>query len=56
MLIKKKKILQLKELETYINNNKDQLNEDFIDFSYLEITPKNLIGSDEYNQTFFEKN
>ena len=52
---KKKEDFTIKELETYINNNKDQLNEDFIDFSYLEITPKNLIGSDEYNQTFFEK-
>ena len=52
---KKKEDFTIKELETYINNNKDELNEDFIDFSYLEITPKNLIGSEEYNQDFFEK-
>ena len=52
---KKKEDFTIKELETYINNNKDDLNEDVIDFSYLEITPKNLIGSDEYNQAFFEK-
>ena len=49
---KKKEDFTIKELETYINNNKDDLNEDVIDFSYLEITPKNLIGSDEYNQAF----
>ena len=52
---KKKEDFTIKELETYINNNKDELNEDIIDFSYLEITPKNLIGSEEYNQDFFEK-
>ena len=39
---KKKEDFTIKELETYINNNKDDLNEDVIDFSYLEITPKNL--------------
>mgnify|MGYP001204727483 CR=1 FL=1 len=52
---KKKEDFTIKELETYINNNKDELYEDIIDFSYLKITPKNLIGSDEYNQAFFEK-
>ena len=31
------------------------LQRDFIDFDYIKITPKNLIGADEYNETFFSE-
>ena len=43
------------ELENYINENHEKLKQDFIDFSYAIITPKNLTGLNEYAETFFEK-
>ncbi|MDC6469848.1 SurA N-terminal domain-containing protein [Candidatus Pelagibacter sp. Uisw_099_02] len=43
-----------KEIEVFIKENSDKLKQDFIDFSYAIITPKNLIGLDEFNQTFFD--
>ena len=43
-----------KEIKNYINENSEKLKQDFVDFSYAIITPKNLIGLDEYNQAFFD--
>ncbi|MDA7750489.1 SurA N-terminal domain-containing protein, partial [Candidatus Pelagibacter sp.] len=43
-----------KEIKIFINENADKLKQDFVDFSYAIITPKNLIGLDEFNQTFFD--
>ena len=43
------------EISDHIKNNRDNLKRDFIDFDYIKITPKNLIGSDEYNETFFSE-
>ena len=43
-----------KEVKIFINENSDQLKQDFVDFSYAIITPKNLIGLDEFNQAFFD--
>tara|TARA_B110000037_G_scaffold161301_1_gene182196 strand:- start:412 stop:1833 length:1422 start_codon:yes stop_codon:yes gene_type:complete len=43
-----------KEIEIFINENSERLKQDFIDFSYSIITPKNLIGLDEFNQAFFD--
>ena len=43
-----------KEIEIFINENSKKLKQDFIDFSYAIITPKKLIGLDEFNQTFFD--
>jgi len=43
------------EIQLFINENSDGLKQDYIDFSYIVITPKNLIGLDEFNQTFFNK-
>ena len=43
------------EIQLFINDNSDGLKQDYIDFSYIVITPKNLIGLDEFNQTFFNK-
>ena len=45
----------IQELENYINENHEKLKQDFIDFSYAIITPKNLTGLNEYDETFFEK-
>ena len=43
------------EINTFIEENKDQLKVEYIDFDYAIINPKNLIGVDEFNQTFFDK-
>ena len=43
-----------KEIKVFINENSEKLKQDFIDFSYAIITPKNLIGLDEFNQAFFD--
>ena len=42
-----------KEIKIFINENLDKLKQDFVDFSYAIITPKNLLGLDEFNQAFF---
>tara|TARA_Y100001970_G_scaffold41540_1_gene51401 strand:- start:2949 stop:4358 length:1410 start_codon:yes stop_codon:yes gene_type:complete len=42
------------EIEKYINSNKEELKKDFINFSYVKITPKNLLGNEEYNDDFFK--
>ena len=43
-----------KEIKIFIDENSDELKQDFVDFSYAIITPKNLIGLDEFNQSFFD--
>ena len=43
-----------KEINIFIDENSDKLKQDFIDFSYAIISPKNLIGLDEFNQAFFD--
>ena len=55
MFIKKKESFSKDEVQSYINENKDRLKNEHIDFSYLKLTPQNLVGSDEYNELFFEK-
>ena len=42
-------------IKNYISENIDKLKKDFIDFSYSKVTPKDLIGLDEYNNEFFNK-
>ena len=54
-IYKKKESFTDKEIQSYVNENKDQLQNDHIDFSYIKLTPKNLNQSDEYNEIFFEK-
>jgi len=39
----------------FIAENKDQLKVEYLDFNYLVLNPKNLIGVDEFNQSFFDK-
>ena len=43
------------ELMDFIAENKDQLKVEYLDFNYLVLNPKNLIGVDEFNQSFFDK-
>ena len=40
------------EIKIFIDENSEKLKQDFIDFSYVIITPKNLLGVDEFNRTF----
>ena len=44
-----------KEIDQFIKDNKENLKEELIDFSYTKITPSNLIEVDEYNNEFFKK-
>ena len=52
---KKKESISDLEIEKFIDENKDQLKVEYIDFEYGIINPKNLIGIDDFNQTFFDK-
>ena len=52
---KKKNQITNDDLSKFIQKNKDQLKIEYLDFSYSIINPKNLIGDDEFNQTFFDK-
>jgi peptidyl-prolyl cis-trans isomerase D len=42
------------EIKIFIENNSEKLKQDYIDFSYVVLTPKSLIGLDEFNQAFFD--
>ena len=44
-----------RELREFLNENKDQLKVEHIDFKYAIVNPKNLIGIDEFNQSYFDK-
>ena len=43
------------EIKTFLEENKDQLKQEYIDFKYVVLNPKNLIGIDEFNQDFFNE-
>ena len=43
------------EINAFIEENKDQLKRQYIDFKYVVLNPKNLIGIDEFNQDFFNE-
>ena len=51
----KKEDIKNEEIQIYINENKEKLKKDFIDFSYSKVTPKDIIGLDEFNNEFFNK-
>ena len=52
---KKKETISDDDLNNFLNENEDQLKLEYLDFDYVIINPKNLIGMDEFNQSFFEK-
>ena len=43
------------EVLNFIEENSDKLKQDHIDFSFVKITPQNLLGLEEFNQAFFDK-
>ena len=43
------------EIEQFVEENKDQLKREYIDFKYAILNPKNLIGLEEFNQDFFNE-
>ena len=43
------------EIEVFLEENKDQLKREYIDFRYAILNPKNLIGIEEFNKEFFDR-
>jgi peptidyl-prolyl cis-trans isomerase D len=43
------------EIKKFIEENKDQLKREYIDFKYVSLNPKSIIGLEEFNQEFFDK-
>ena len=43
------------EIKVFIEENKEQLKREYIDFRYVILNPKNLIGIEEFNQDFFDE-
>jgi peptidyl-prolyl cis-trans isomerase D len=43
------------EINKFLDENKDQLKREYIDFKYVELNPKILIGLEEFNQDFFDE-
>ena len=50
----KKDIINL-DIQKFVEENKDQLKREYIDFNYVTLNPKNLIGLNEFNQEFYDK-
>ena len=54
-LYKKKENFTDNEINKFLDENKNQLKKEYIDFKYAELNPKILIGLDEFNQDFFDE-
>ena len=52
---KKKESFTDLEKKDFIKENLDALKREYIDFEFIELNPKNLIGIDEFNQDFFDQ-
>ena len=52
---KKKESISNLDIKKFVEDNKENLKVEYIDFDYAIINPKNLIGVEEFNQTFFDK-
>jgi len=52
---KKKENFTIEDVKKFINENKESLKKDFVNFTYLKITPEILTGNNEYNEFFFKK-
>ncbi|MDC1096350.1 SurA N-terminal domain-containing protein [Pelagibacteraceae bacterium] len=48
-------IIEKKEIDKIYNENKDIFMDKFKSIYYAKLTPENLIGTNEYNQQFFDK-
>ncbi len=54
-LYRKKETYTENDLNLFLDENEDQLKVEYLNFNYAIINPKNLIGIDEFNQSFFDK-
>ncbi|MDC3126662.1 SurA N-terminal domain-containing protein [Candidatus Pelagibacter sp.] len=54
-LYKEKDEYTNQDLLVFIKENEDQLKREYIDFKYVILNPKNLIGVEEFNQEFFDE-
>ena len=54
-LYKKKENFTENEINKFLDENKDQLKSEYINFKYAVLNPKNLIGLEEFNQEFFDE-
>ncbi|WP_415303385.1 SurA N-terminal domain-containing protein [Candidatus Pelagibacter sp. Uisw_090] len=52
---KKVEVFTDNEIKFFADENADSLKKDYIDFTYVNISPKTLLGSEEFNQEFFDK-
>ena len=52
---KKKDSFTDNDIKKFLEDNKNDLKVEYIDFNYSIINPKNLVGVDEFNQAFFDK-
>ena len=52
---KKKNSFTDNDIKKFLEDNKNDLKVEYIDFNYSIINPKNLVGVDEFNQAFFDK-
>ncbi len=51
---KKKEEFTESEINDFLEKNKNELKVEYIDFDYAILSPKNLIGIDDFNQAFFD--
>jgi len=52
---KKKDEFNNTEIENFIKENEDKLKRELIDFTYVKITPQNLVQETEFSENFFSK-
>ena len=52
---KKREYFTNSEKKDFINENFEALKKEHIDFEYVKLNPKNLIGIEEFNQEFFNQ-
>ena len=52
---KKKNEFTKNEILKFVNENQESLFEEYIDYSYVKISPKDLTGNIEFNDLFFTK-
>ncbi len=52
---KKKDEFNNDEIETFIKENEEKLKRELIDFTYVKITPQNLVQEKEFSKNFFSK-
>ena len=54
-IYKKKEQFTKSEIDQFINDNEDKFKKELIDFSYVKLTPQNLIQGTQFDENFFSK-